>query len=1058
VADVFTVDDEPLPLHGVSGIKTGAASCGLGAGGPDIGVIMCESATATGTALFSKNRLRSPSVGVSSPRAMSGKLRGAVFTCANGNALLGSDGETNAIEMINATESALGIPQAQLIVASCGPSGVPLKMAAVKEGIVGACGDARAAGAADLAAVMMQCDADCTAASLSGKLDGKPFRIAGIARIPPPGVTDTAGTFAFIVTDVAIEGRCLREVLLPVYERTFSRLVTDAAGSTNDTLCVICSSAAGNALIDNQFSGGDFAEALEKLARRLLTARSVSRNGRVPAKLIEVRVARAGSDKEADASARAIAGSFILRSAIDAGRPDWAAVLAAAGHAQAKVKTESAKVRFCGETVYSGAPVAAVDGIAAKLASDRVTIEVELGAGSESATAWAVGMPPGNPGPLKQALQEAAAATAAAADARQTLAEAEKRVATAEAAGAAAEARLAEADAGREGLLKNLADAEAARADTDTRLAQMIAGSGELEKKLAGAAAAHADIEKRLAGSIASYDELQKKFAEAGTARANLEKRLADSTAGAGEFQKKLADASAARADLEKRLAGSIASYDEVQKRLAEAGAARTDLEKRLADSTAGAGLLQKKLADASAARADIEKRLAGSIASCDEVQKKLAEAGTARTDLEKRLADSTAGAGQLQKKLAEAGTARADLEKRLAEAVAAAESSAKQLESVEVARAAVQAELARTKESAVCVAQKVEEKIARIAELETEAAEAKAALEKKHDTLSGLEKRHVVAESARTQATSAIVELKKTVAEFEAKVAAGDTARAELEAKLTAADAARRGLEEKLARANATREAADKTSAESEREFARLRQEAEESHAEADRARATLDQMQQQIQHLRTTSEQLETKLLDVKTTSVAGADDQTKRMRIAEGEIVGMKSAVIIAKKTIAELEQKLAAAEETQFALRASAKQADDARKAAEKEVKRLNLRIESIEKTARPDVEGRLRELEQELTAMEVVKNDLARRLERATAGETADVAEYRAQAEKARSESARLRTESSQIANAFALKEQLLKQLLTEDKQRRQLAEENTLLKAEIEKLKGKPPE
>ena len=44
MGDSFQLDEEPIRLTDVAGFRAGAAACGLADGGPDVGVLLCETA------------------------------------------------------------------------------------------------------------------------------------------------------------------------------------------------------------------------------------------------------------------------------------------------------------------------------------------------------------------------------------------------------------------------------------------------------------------------------------------------------------------------------------------------------------------------------------------------------------------------------------------------------------------------------------------------------------------------------------------------------------------------------------------------------------------------------------------------------------------------------------------------------------------------------------------------------------------------------------------------------------------------------------------------------
>jgi glutamate N-acetyltransferase/amino-acid N-acetyltransferase len=296
MADAFSLDDRPVRLSDVAGIRTGAAACGLKPEGHDVGVLLCESTDGAGTAVFTQNAVRAAPVRVSTSAAESGLLRAAVVNAGIANCLTGEDGVRDARDMVSLAASGLGVPAGLVLVASCGEAGRLLPMEKVRRGIEQACRDARNGGRGDFASTVAPAGTAPRIISASGTIDSKRFRMAAAAKGGRAEADDMAAMFAFVATDAAVSPECLREVLPTVHGRTFERLSADAGASTNDTLCVLCSGRAGNDPIDNMFLAGAFSEALEAIVTELVADVSGEADA---TRVIEVRVSGAASERDA---------------------------------------------------------------------------------------------------------------------------------------------------------------------------------------------------------------------------------------------------------------------------------------------------------------------------------------------------------------------------------------------------------------------------------------------------------------------------------------------------------------------------------------------------------------------------------------------------------------------------------------------------------------------------------------------------------------------------------------------------------------------------------------
>ena len=403
MADGFSLDADPAEVAEVEGFRTGVASCGLARGGPDVGVILCEESRGTGTAVFTRNALRAAPVQVSSPRGAAGGLRAAVVNVGNANCFTGDEGLEAARQMISLAASGLDVPEEQVLVASAGDADSPLDMEKVRKGIEAACEEAGAGGEGDFASVILAAGGSGSAmaappgaarttrkiASASGTVGGKPFRIAGAAKGASLLSPAMANCLAFVVTDAAVGAECLREVARSAFERTFGLLSVDGEAITNDTFCVLCSGRAGNEPIEDVLSAGVFAEALEAVVRRL--AFDLAFGEEVSNRLVRVRTSGASDYAQAEAVARAVAGSVLVRAALHAGEARWGRILAATGRSGARVVGSRLTLRLEGTTVYDrGVPLAdPPKELAKKLASSSpVAVEIDLGLGEGAAEMW----------------------------------------------------------------------------------------------------------------------------------------------------------------------------------------------------------------------------------------------------------------------------------------------------------------------------------------------------------------------------------------------------------------------------------------------------------------------------------------------------------------------------------------------------------------------------------------------------------------------------------------------------------------------------------------------
>ena len=159
------------------------------------------------------------------------------------------------------------------------------------------------------------------------------IRVTGIAKGVGMIHPRMATMLAVILTDASIEPAVLHSLLRPAAARTWNQLSVDGDTSTNDTVFVLASGAAGGAGVEE---GSDAARALgaaiEAVARDL--ARQQAADGEGATTLITCQVSGAADDAEARAVARAVVSSSLVKAAAHGRDPNWGRIAGAAGNAR----------------------------------------------------------------------------------------------------------------------------------------------------------------------------------------------------------------------------------------------------------------------------------------------------------------------------------------------------------------------------------------------------------------------------------------------------------------------------------------------------------------------------------------------------------------------------------------------------------------------------------------------------------------------------------------------------------------------------------------------------
>lgn len=306
--------------------------------------------------MFTTNQICAAPVKVCVARVAKGIAQAVVINSGNANACTGRQGMKDALAMTRLTEQVLGIADGYALVGSTGRIGVNLPMQQVQTGIRDAAprlgnSEAHSTHAAE---AIMTSDSRPKQIAIEFKLGGKTIRLGGMCKgagMIQPGMSATgarpaarpaglhATMLSFVTTDAAIEARALQTALREAVAHSFNRITVDGDMSTNDTVLVLANGLAGNnSKSCSKLKSKDFAvfsAALQYVCLEL--AKMIVRDGEGVHRVVTVRVSGAKSVAEADAAARAVANSALVKTSWHGGDPNWGRIIDALGYSPATV-------------------------------------------------------------------------------------------------------------------------------------------------------------------------------------------------------------------------------------------------------------------------------------------------------------------------------------------------------------------------------------------------------------------------------------------------------------------------------------------------------------------------------------------------------------------------------------------------------------------------------------------------------------------------------------------------------------------------------------------------
>ncbi|HET6498918.1 MAG TPA: bifunctional glutamate N-acetyltransferase/amino-acid acetyltransferase ArgJ [Coriobacteriia bacterium] len=372
-----------------SGFSAGAVAAGIKRSGAIDVCVLDAGAPVPAAAVFTRNTMAAPPVAVSREAHADGRLRAWVVNAGNANACTGAPGRADARAMAERAAGTLGCDPADVGVASTGVIGVPLPMNAVREGIVAAVASrgSTTGHAAAAAAAIMTTDTFAKEAAYSGTVEGITYTVGGMAKGSGMIHPDMATMLAFVTTDAPLTSRACAEVLARATASTFNRITVDGDTSTNDTCALMASGAAGGGPIDvDDPRLSALADAVTLVCADL--ARMIVRDGEGATKLVEVTVRGAATETDAEAAARAIAVSPLVKTALFGGDANWGRVAMAIGNSGALLDPERVEIVFAGITTCRAGRALpfSEEEAAVALAREEVDVTVDLHLGAATAT------------------------------------------------------------------------------------------------------------------------------------------------------------------------------------------------------------------------------------------------------------------------------------------------------------------------------------------------------------------------------------------------------------------------------------------------------------------------------------------------------------------------------------------------------------------------------------------------------------------------------------------------------------------------------------------------
>jgi glutamate N-acetyltransferase/amino-acid N-acetyltransferase len=366
-----------------AGFRAAGVTCGIKpSGNPDLGLLLCDSDAAVSAARFTSSGTAAAPVLVSQERCRLDALRAVLANSGCANAATGTRGLDDAAKTQGAAALAVGVEEARVALASTGGISQRLPVDAILKGILQARPLLSADGDGNFQQAIQTTDAFEKRASLEVTLPAGIVRLSaqckGAGMISPRFAT----MLCFIETDAALQPDTADLLLGVCVKRSFDRASVDGQLSTNDTAIMICSGSSGVNVAPASEDELRFGEALDALLRQL--AIMMVGDGEGAGRIARV-VVRGGHLESAEAAARAVADSPLVKTALNGGDPNWGRIAQAVGGALPGTAPLALDISIEGIPVCSEGAAIAYDERALVAAVQGDELEFEIGLPGEGA-------------------------------------------------------------------------------------------------------------------------------------------------------------------------------------------------------------------------------------------------------------------------------------------------------------------------------------------------------------------------------------------------------------------------------------------------------------------------------------------------------------------------------------------------------------------------------------------------------------------------------------------------------------------------------------------------
>ncbi len=321
-----------------------------------------------------------------------GKVRAVIINSGQANACTGIRGKIDSEIITHELAQRLGLSNEEVLICSTGVIGEPIPVEKVKNHLDQLIKGLDKEASLDAANAILTTDLQVKQIAYQAVVGDQRISIGGMAKGSGMIHPSMATMLSYITCDVSIDYIIWSDMIKRVAESSFNAITVDGDTSTNDAFLAFSS---GPKLDPKYLS--NLEEGLHLTAQHL--AKAIARDGEGANCLLEIKVEGAPSDLDAQAIARTIASSSLVKTAVHGSDPNWGRIIAALGRAGIAFNFNDVKLWIGPYEIFSHGTPQNFDRQTVSnfmkarlkgryLIDDLISIKLSIGLGKGSATAW----------------------------------------------------------------------------------------------------------------------------------------------------------------------------------------------------------------------------------------------------------------------------------------------------------------------------------------------------------------------------------------------------------------------------------------------------------------------------------------------------------------------------------------------------------------------------------------------------------------------------------------------------------------------------------------------